>query len=155
MNYKNVVIISICSFLLIACENSSQRQIIEELKIKNDSLSSILNVLNKKYIFDSISIRDIPSFQNTYRRNSNVVGEIVIVGFNNNQKTNVVFSDSISYNPEIRLHNPDTLEMKNGGFIYSKELVDNLLIKGVIEVGNNYGKSRQVLYNSEIMAKDR
>lgn len=155
MGYKNIVIVSICSLLLIACKDSSQRLIIEDLKTKNDSLNSILYELSQKYIFDSISIRDIPSFQNTYQRNSDVVGEIVIVGFNKNQKTNVILSDSISYNPEIRLHNPDTLEMKNGGFVYSKKLNDILLLKGIIEIGNKHGKNRQVLYNSVIRAENR
>lgn len=155
MVFKNIVIISVCSFLFLGCKDSSQTLIIKELKTKNDSLNRVLNELNQKYIFDSISIRDIPSHQNTYQRNTDIAGEIVIVGFNKNQKTNVILADSISYDPEIRLHNPDTLKMKNGGFVYEKKLKDSLNLKGIIEFGNKHGKNHQALYNTVIIAKNK
>ena len=51
---------------------------------------------NKKYVFDSISIRDIPSYKNTYKLNSIVSGEIVFIGYNINNKTNVILVDSLN-----------------------------------------------------------
>lgn len=154
MIFKNIIFISICCLLLLGCGDSGQKLIIKDLEAKNDSLNNVLDELNQKYIFDSISIRDIPSHQNTYLRNTDIVGEIVIVGFNRNKKTNVILADSISYDPEIRLHSPDTLEMKNGGFVYDKILNDSLHLRGIIELGNKYGKSHQALYNTVIRAKD-
>lgn len=154
MVFKKIVIMGICGFLLFGCKESNERQVIEELKMKNDSLNGIINELNQKYIFDSISIRDIPSHQNTYLRNTDVTGEIVIVGYNRNQKTNVILGDSIVYDPNIRLDNPDTLQIINGGFVYRKRLLDSLHLRGVIEFGNEHGKSHQVLYNTMIRANN-
>lgn len=154
MIFRNIIFISICYTLLVGCENTGQKIAIKNLEKKNDSLINILDHLNQKYIFDSISIRDIPSHQNSYQKNSEVVGEIVIVGFNKNEKTNVILTDSIGYDPEIILYNPDTLEIKNGGFVYNKILKDSLSLEGIIELGNKYGKSHQALYHTVVKSKD-
>src|SRR5690606_21933639 len=113
------------SNLFLGCNGSNESLTIKNLQIRNDSLENILSIMNQKYIFDSIAIRDIPSYKNSYQKGTEIMGEIVIVGYsNNNQKTNVVLADSIAYAPNIKLYNPDTLIMKNGGFVYFKELQD-------------------------------
>jgi hypothetical protein len=154
MGFKKVFIIIIFSNLFLGCNGSNESLTIKNLQRRNDSLENILSIMNQKYIFDSITIRDIPSYKNSYQKGTEIMGEIVIVGYsNNNQKTNVVLADSIAYAPNIKLYNPDTLIMKNGGFVYFKELQDSLSLKGLINVGNKYGKSHQFLYNTMIKAK--
>ncbi|GAA4327336.1 hypothetical protein [Christiangramia aestuarii] len=127
---------------------------IEKLKAENDSLRSLVLELNSKYIFDSISIRDIPSYTNSYEKNSIVSGEIVIVGYNLNKNTNVIFADSISYNP-IKLQNPDTLKLENGGFQYQTNLNTNRkTLKGIIEANPKHGKEFIKTYSAMISVND-
>jgi len=126
---------------------------IENLRIENDSLKNIVVEINEKYVFDSISIRDIPSHKNTYKLNSIVSGEVVLIGYNIEKKTNVIMIDSLTYNPK-KLFNPDTLELEKGGFIYKAKLnADRIYLKGIIETKNKYGKGYEVLYNSTIGIK--
>lgn len=154
MVLKKIFIISLFSILFLGCNKSNESLTIKDLQIKNDSLIEIISEMNQKYIFDSIAIRDIPSYKNRYEKGTEIIGEIVIVGYNNNQKTNVVLADSITYKPNIKLYNPDTLKIKNGGFVYSKNLKDSLNLQGLINVGNRYGKSHQFLYNTIIKVKN-
>ena len=126
---------------------------INKLKAENDSLKSLVEELNSKFIFDSILIRDIPSYKNTYEKNSKVSGEIVIVGYNLNNKTKMIFADSISFNP-LKLQNPDTLQLVNGGFQYEKNLNSNQkIIKGVIESNPTYGQDFIKTYSSFVSIK--
>lgn len=152
---KSLLVVFACNFFLLGCKDSNQELIIEDLKMKNDSLTGILNDLNQRYIFDNISIRDIPSHENTYKSDSNVSGEIVIVGFNNSYDTNVILADQINHGETISLENPDTLKIDNGGFIYKRRLADSLQLKGLITVDSKYGKSHQAVYNTVIKAKDK
>lgn len=154
MVLKKIFFISLFSILFLGCNTSNESLTIKDLQLKNDSLKEIISQMNQKYIFDSIAIRDIPSYKNIYEKNTEIIGEIVIVGYNNNQKTNVVLADSIVYKPNIKLYNPDTLKMKNGGYVYTKELKDSLNLQGLIRVGNRYGKDHQFLYNTIIKVKD-
>ncbi|WKB80525.1 hypothetical protein QYR09_12265 [Cellulophaga lytica] len=120
------------------------------MKSENDSLRKIVADINTKYVFDSITIRDIPSYKNTYELNSKVSGEIVFVGYNINKKTNVIFVDSSSYNPK-KLYNPDTLKLNNGGFFYETDLnADRIYLKGIIETQGEYGKGYEGFYNTVI-----
>lgn len=153
MTFKYIYIVFI-TVLFISCDNSKQRITIKKLEAKNDSLEFIIQTYNQKYIFDSISLRDIPSNKNNYKNGTYVSGEIVIVGYNANKKTNVIFADSISYNPELKLYKPDSLKLINGGFLYRKKLDDSLKLRGVIEIKNYFGKSKQLLYESVIKAKE-
>ena len=58
--------------------------------------------------------------------------------------------DSLEYNPKI-LFNPDTLKMKNGGFIYNVKLnSDKIFLKGTLETKNKYGKEYEVIYKTSI-----
>jgi len=126
---------------------------IEKLKIENDSLKNIVAEINKKYVFDSISIRNIPDYKNTYKLNSIVSGEIVFVGYNIGEKTNVILVDSVTYNPKT-LFNPDTLELKKGGFIYRTKLDANrIYLEGVLETKNKYGKEYEGIFKTAIGIK--
>ena len=134
----------ILTFLLFSCTdiNQSENTIakLENLRAENDSLRNIVNEINTKYVFDSISIRDIPNYKNTYKLNSEVEGEIVFVGFNINKKTNVILVDSVTYNPKI-LHNPDTLNLYKGGFQYKKKIdTDRIFMDFVLETTNEFGQ---------------
>ncbi len=151
-------------FLLIltfSCNDSNHTENLNsKIKImnqENDSLRNIISELNSKYIFDSITVRDIPSYKNTYKINSEIIGEIVFVGYNNSsQKSNmnVILIDSTSTNSINKLYNSDTLKIKNGGFIYKRTLSnDNLVLKGVLKIENEYGKKYEGFYSSSIKAK--
>lgn len=146
----------ILTLFIFSCNKNETIKTIEILNKENDSLRTILKEIKNKYIFDSISIRDIPSYKNSYQLNSEVMGEIVFVGFNynKNSKMNVIMVDSFAYNPSKTLYNPDTLKMVNGGYIYKKKLTSiDTQLKGVLEFENNYGKNYEGLYNTTIRAK--
>ena len=98
-------------------------------------------------------LKDIPNYKNTYKLNSKVSGEIVFVGYNIGENKSVIMVDCFSYNPK-RLYNPDTLELKNGGFIYETELTsDRTYLRGVLEMKSNYGKEYEGVYNTVIGTK--
>lgn len=151
------ILIVFLTFIVLSCTDINQGENtiekIEILRAENDSLRKIVAEINTKYVFDSIAIRDIPSFRNTYEINSKLSGEIVFVGYNVNKKTNVILVDSFSYNPK-RLYNPDTLKLQNGGFIYETKLnAERIKLEGIIEMQNDYGKAYEGFYNSLIGVK--
>ena len=150
---NKIILIVIISILSLSCSDKSKSEKIEKLQVENDSLKSILSEISEKYIFDSIAIRDIPNYKNTYKLNSKISGEIVFVGYNIGENSNVIMVDSLSYNPKI-LHNPDTLELKKGGFIYETELKsDRTYLKGILEIKSKYGKEYEGFYNTAIGTK--
>jgi len=151
------ILIVFLTFIVLSCTDINQGENtiakIENLRAENDSLRKIVAEINTKYVFDSIAIRDIPSFRNTYEINSKLSGEIVFVGYNVNKKTNVILVDSFSYNPK-RLYNPDTLKLQNGGFIYETKLnAERIKLEGIMEMQNDYGKAYEGFYNSLIGVK--
>jgi hypothetical protein len=151
------IIIVLLTFLTYSCTDVNQGENtiakLENLRAENDSLRKIVAEINNKYVFDSIAIRDIPSYKNTYELNSKVKGEIVFIGYNINKKTNVILVDSFSYNPK-KLYNPDTLELNKGGFIYETELnADRVYLKGILETKNEYGKEFESVFNTAIGTK--
>lgn len=153
---KSIVIV-LLTFITFGCTDINQAENtiakLENLRAENDSLRRIVAEINNKYVFDSISIRDIPSHKNTYELNSKVSGEIVFVGYNINNKTNVIMVDSFSYNPK-RLYNPDTLKLNKGGFVYETEMNNNrIYLKGILETQNEYGKGFESFYNTAIGSK--
>ena len=153
---NKTIIIVILSIFIFSCTDMNQRENtvakLEKLHTENDSLRKIVAEINDKYVFDSISIRDFPSYKNTYELNSKVSGEIVFVGYNVNKKTNVILVDSFSYNPK-KLYNPDTLKLNNGGFVYETELnADRVYLKGILETKNEYGKEFESIFNTAIGA---
>lgn len=140
--------------LIVGCNNNVKNDY-DKLKFKNDSLIKIIEGLNSKYIFDSITVRDIPSYKNTYEKGSYVDGEIVIVAYSTNKLTNVVFGDSIYYKgSNLKLKNPDTLELQKGGFRYSKKIEDTLIIQGAVNISNDYGQELQIPIRSLIKSNE-
>ncbi|MEO9257087.1 MAG: hypothetical protein ABI207_01825 [Crocinitomicaceae bacterium] len=126
----------------------------ENLQAENDSLRKIVTDIETKYVFDSISVRDIPNYNNTYELNSKIKGEIVFIGYNSNSKNSrVIMVDSIAYNPE-KLFNPDTLKLKNGGYKYEIELNDQEVTwKADIKIQNEYGQKFQGLLMNKATTK--
>gem|GEM_PF-5945176 len=53
-----------------------------DLQRKNDSLTTILDTLKTKFIFDRVYIRQIPSTENSDKPGSKYKGEFVFVGYN-------------------------------------------------------------------------
>ncbi len=52
------------------------------MRAENDSLRKIVAEINNKYVFDSISFRDIYNPKNTYEPNSDFNIELLVVGYN-------------------------------------------------------------------------
>ena len=127
---------------------------LENLRTENDSLRKIVVDIESKYVFDSITVRDIPNYKNTYELNSKIKGEIVFVGYNSNsKKSRVIMVDSIDYNPK-RLFNPDTLKLTNGGYKYEIELNDKEITwKADIKIQNEYGQNFQGLLMNKATTK--
>ncbi|MBA6154898.1 hypothetical protein H3Z82_19445 [Gelidibacter gilvus] len=127
---------------------------LENLKAENDSLRKIVADIETKYVFDSISVRDIPNYENTYELNSKIKGEIIFIGYNNKSKgSRVIMVDSIAYNPE-KLFNPDTLKLMNGGYKYEIELNDQEVTwKADIKIQNEYGQKFQGLLMNKATTK--
>ena len=78
------------AFLFSSCQNNERIEKLESenqiLKLRNDSLRKITDGIRDKYVFDSLTIRQIPHYKNTYLRNSEFKEEIVFVGYNLNGK---------------------------------------------------------------------
>ena len=157
--HKHLLIL-ILTLLVFNCTDSKQltnlKLEIDQLRAENDSLKTIVADINKKFVFDSITVRDIPSYKNTYELNSDVLGEIVFVGYNNDRENNyAILVDSVTYNPK-KLYNPDTLTLKNGGYHYQTIMdSENIYWKADIQTSHKYGKKYGgVLYNTAKMKKN-
>lgn len=124
---------------------------LERLKIENDSLKEIVKEINDKYVFDSISFREIYGKNNKYLRNANYEMELLVVAYNP-EKSYFVKYDSIVNGKKI---NPDTLLQRNGGFKYEKKLTEksnNIWIEMNIE--NKFGKSKKAVLYDRIETKN-
>jgi len=144
--------------VLFGCTNTNQSEEkttkIEKLRSENDSLKKIVNEINTKYVFDSISIRDIPFYTNSYKLNSEISGELVFVGYNINDKSQVIKFDSISNTNGRSLVNPDTLKNINGGYQYKKKLIFKATSFGAdLKIENDYGKKIDAVYQTTIKAE--
>ncbi|MEJ4086925.1 hypothetical protein [Galbibacter orientalis] len=156
MNKLTIIILLILVISSCTDINQTENRIaeMENLRTENDSLKKIVAEIKNKYVFDSISMRDIPSYKNSYEVNSNFKGEIVFVGYNNDiQNTNVIIIDSITYNPK-KLFNPDTLKLKNGGFHYELKMdSERVYWKAAIQTKHKYGKEYQGILMNAVQAK--
>ncbi|CAM1363519.1 conserved protein of unknown function [Tenacibaculum soleae] len=140
---KKSIILIFLTFLISNCTNikKSESQIaeLENLRLENDSLRKIVADINNKYVFDSISFRDIYSPKNTYKLGSDFNIELLVVGYNPSRSYFVKF-DSIVGGKKI---NADTLKQSNGGFKYNTKLTEKEnRIKIEMNVENKYGKKR-------------
>ena len=146
------------TFMIFGCTDINQAENtiakLESLRAENDSLRKIVADIETKYVFDSISLRDIPDYKNTYKLDSKIKGEIVFIGYNMDlEKSRVIMVDSVTYNPE-KLHNPDTLKLQNGGYKYEIKLNDKEITwKADIKVENEYGQKMQGLLMNKATTK--
>ena len=146
------------TFLTLSCThiNSGENTIakLESLEAENDSLKKIIAEINEKYVFDSISVRDIPSYKNKYELNSKITGEIVFVGYNLNDKSWAIKFDSTNYDNGRKLINPDTLKNIKGGYRYEQILNSDFnIIRADLKTENEYGKPFNIVYHTTIRTK--
>ena len=139
---------------LFSCSNHKQTNLyqehIEKLQIQNDSLISILNEINNKYVFDSVSIRTIPHFKNTSKVNSIDKNELVFIAYNQNDKSSMLFDDSY----DTELNYSDTLRMTKGAFILERKLKRGVNhFSGIAKSKNEYGKGFETSITISVMAE--
>ncbi|WP_231931337.1 MULTISPECIES: hypothetical protein [Bizionia] len=137
------IIILLLTLLISSCTdiNQTENKIteIETLRAENDSLKKIVAEINNKYVFDSISFRDIYNPKNTYEQDSDFNIELLVVGYNPSKSYFVKF-DSIVDGQKI---NADTLKQSNGGFKYNTKLTEKEnTIRIEMNVENKYGKKK-------------
>ena len=124
---------------------------LEALRAQNDSLREVIADIDSKYVFDSISFREIYSQDNRYERNADFEMELVVVGYNPN-KSYFIKYDSIVNGQKI---NPDTLVQRNGGFKYSTKLDENeneIFIE--MDIDNEFGQGRKSLLYDVILTEN-
>tara|TARA_R110000822_G_scaffold310264_1_gene442410 strand:- start:994 stop:1470 length:477 start_codon:yes stop_codon:yes gene_type:complete len=155
---KKLIVPIVLSIVLFGCQNRHQTEKleaeIEGLKKRNDSLKSIVNKIKDKYVFDSLTIRQIPHYGNTNKLNSIHQEEFVFVGYNANGKTSVVIGDSTYFDNGMKIYNGDTLLLKKGGFEHKIKLTqERTSYRGILKTENELGKSFETPFNSLIGAE--
>lgn len=141
---------TIVLFTLISCSkvNKTNGQI-KFLIRENDSLKSILSEINNKYVFDSISIREITNRNNTKKINSIYKTEIVVIGYSENPY--FIKYDSLVDEKRVK---PDTLKQIKGRYqlnilLDKKTTPINIDMK----IKNKYGKSQEGVLRDLIKIK--
>ncbi|EGV43565.2 hypothetical protein BZARG_2843 [Bizionia argentinensis JUB59] len=140
---NKLIIIVLLTLLISSCTDINQMENsfakIENLKKENDSLKKIVADIESKYVFDSISFREIYSKDNKYERNAEFNVELLVVGYNPNKSYFVKF-DSLVDGKKI---NPDTLNQSNGGFKFKTKLTEKEnIIRIDMNVENEYGQKK-------------
>jgi len=151
---KPIILLLLIS-LTFSCSDKIQKENtitkIGKLRAENDSLKKIISEINDKYVFDSISFRDIYSPKNTYKPNSEFEVELLVVGYNPHKSYFVKF-DSIVDGEKIK---PDTLKQSNGGFKYRTILTkkeNEIIIE--MNVENEYGRKKSGTLFDNIQIKN-
>ncbi|NGX85053.1 hypothetical protein [Aequorivita sp. KMM 9714] len=151
---KLITITFLCFFILSCGDDKRTVNLeaeIQNLRQRNDSLESIVNGIKDKYVFDSLTIRQIPNYANTNKLNSIYKEEIVFVGYNANGKTSVIIGDSTYVDNGIKVFDGDTLISKKGAFQHEIKLVkDKNYYGGILKTENEFGKSYEVPFRSAI-----
>lgn len=109
---KNIVRLCLC-LLFLSCnvDNSSKIQVLEK---ENDSLKAILK---NKFIFDNASFRIIPTHKKSRESGTDFVGEVVMVGFNNEDV--LIYGDyDISHRKFIK---SDTIRGRQGAYEFNTD----------------------------------
>ena len=136
---KKIILLSSLIFLSCNQKNDELHSEISILKRKNDSLKSIIDTLNTKFIFDGIKNRFIASEKNTNKLGTEYHGEFVIVAYNRNDK--VKFTTKVAKN-EYDFINPETLKRDFGGFPFKMKLENKEnLIYVRVKTNNKYGRN--------------
>ena len=138
--------------LSVSCnsKNSADKNNSEfwKLRAENDSLKEIIQEINNKYVFDSVSVREVENDSNTYKLNSIYKSRFYFIGYNINTETHIVKMDSL-------LNPLDTLKLNNGGYDYSGKLDQNEKnFKAYVHAENKYGKKMMGYTVSTIRTKD-
>jgi hypothetical protein len=149
------ILFGIIILIFSSCSNINQKENsleeIKSLRNENDSLKKIVADINNKYVFDSISFREIYGKDNKYERNSNFEVELLVVGYNPN-KSYFVKYDSIVDGQKI---NPDTLPQSNGGFKYKTKLTEKVNKIWIdMNVENEYGQRKEGVLHESILTKN-
>ncbi len=140
--YKAIIFFLLVSFICSCAdikngENTNAQM--DSLRTENDSLKRIVAEISNKYVFDSISFREIYSPKNTKELNSEFNVELLVVGYNPKKSFFVKF-DSIVDGQKI---NPDTLKQSNGGFKYKTVLMDKEnAIRIDMNIENEFGQKK-------------
>ncbi|MFB9054558.1 hypothetical protein ACFFVB_15820 [Formosa undariae] len=138
---KPIIILLLILFISSCTDiKQSEKKIteIETLRAENDSLKKIVAEINNKYVFDSIFIKTINSPNNTLKTDSDYEMQIMVVGYNPTKSYFVKF-DSIANGKKV---NPDTLNQRNGIFLYKTKLVDELTRVSVdVKIENKFGQN--------------
>lgn len=142
MNVSRFFLISVF-ILLIGCNTKNEefytlKQQFKLLKTKNDSLQAIVNEVNKKYIFDSISVQVNPnSKQTNYKIGDNYQADVYIVVYNKKDDFFIQY-DTIKKGNRI---NQKTLNNERGLFQLNKKLdkKENWIFID-IEIDSKYGR---------------
>jgi hypothetical protein len=136
---KRALLILIISFVSCNNRNNDSNLKISKLERKNDSLKSVIDTLNSKYIFDDIKVRFISNEKNSNKLNSDYSGEFVIVAYN--RKDKIKFATEQEEN-KADLKNPEILKRDFGGYPFKLELKnqENDIFVQIVS-GNKYGKN--------------
>lgn len=140
MDYKSIIKCALFFLITtnISCSDARLlKKDLEYLKVQNDSLKWVLSELNQKYIFDSISIKEIPDSKNTFKRNSVYKTEFVVIA-HPSDKSNFVKYQNLN---KERI-NVDTLKYRHGSYHMNMKLEEaRNKLKIDMKVINKYGKS--------------
>lgn len=153
MKSKIILLLFATCLLIFSCDNKEMKSMREEmviLKKKNDSLNFIIEEISEKYVFDSISIVNKPSLDNTYKIGSNYKMNITISAFNKSDY--FIKYDTVVNNKKI---NADTLEFKKGTYEYNNILdKDGKYIRIEMLTGDKkYGQYKQGILTDKIRVK--
>ena len=147
--------IAFLTLVLCSCTDVNQTEDtiaqLEILRAENDSLREIIADVNSKFVFDSISFREIYGKDNRNELNTEFKMELLVVGYNP-KKSYFVKYDSVVNGQNF---NPDTLVQRNGGFKYSTKLNEKeneIFIE--MDIDNEYGQGRKALLYDVIRTKN-
>ena len=129
----------VISFLLLSC-GSNREYKFDKLERERDSLQSILNIVNEKYIFDSIVIINEPAKNNLNKIGTDHNIHFTISAFNKSDY--FVKYDTIINNVKMGV---DTLTYEKGVYKYKTKIKrNNQPVKVDILTGNkSFGKYKQ------------
>jgi hypothetical protein len=132
---KKITALAFSILLLFSCGNKNSRLIEENSNLKriNDSLNNTLNIISKKYVFDSIAVAARPNDNNSLKMNSSYQMDVYIIAYNKANKQSITKIDS---------NLTKELNSDRGVYHYDKKLTD---VKNMIMVDINipsvYGKN--------------
>ncbi len=137
---KAIIVLFFITILSCSSNEQSPSKEIIDLKKQNDSLIKDKKENDGKFVFDSITFREIPSFKNTHSLNSNYELELLVVGYSSKSNYFVKYDTIVNG----KMINADTLKERNGGFKLKLNLdkKENPIWIDM-NVKNKFGKSKK------------